>query len=73
VGNGNGKSTNGTREYQWRLTKEKILLFFGLCAFVGTFIDSQFFGHPFHFEYLLGALACCGIAIAQWGDKAGKG
>ena len=63
-----GTDPNG-RDYEWRLTKEKILLFFGMVLVVLTFIDSQFFGHPFHFEYLLAGLACCGIAIAQWGDK----
>lgn len=58
---------------QWRLTKEKILLFFGLSLVTATWVATEVFGKPLHLEYLIAGLACCGVAIAQWGDKGGKG
>lgn len=64
-------NTQGSNGEKWRLTKEKILLSFGLSLITVEWIAVVLFGKPFQFEWLLGGLACCGIAIAQWGG--GKG
>lgn len=66
-GNGNG---NGER--QWKLTKEKILMFSGLAVIFSQFISAEFGGRPFHYEFLVVGLALCGISITQWGDKKDK-
>jgi hypothetical protein len=58
---------NGNGDRQWRLTKEKILMAVGVALMFGTFVDSQFLQHPFHFEYLVAGMACCGVAITTWG------
>ena len=58
---------------KWSLTKEKILLFFGLSLVTATWIATEVFSKPLHLEYLIAGLACCGVAIAQWGDKGGRG
>lgn len=61
---------NGRKEWQrWDLTREKILLFCGLVLIGAEFINAEVRGGTFHFEFLLGGLALCGIAIAQWGDR----
>lgn len=54
---------------RWRLTREKILMFFGLALISAEFINAEIRGGTFHLEFLLGGLALCGISIAQWGDK----
>lgn len=54
---------------RWRLTKEKILLFFGLSLVTATWVATELFGKPLHLEYLIAGLAFCGVAIAQWGVK----
>lgn len=50
-------------------TREKILLGFGLALMSASFVVSEILQGPFHYEYLIAGLACCGIAIAQKGDK----
>lgn len=67
--NGNGKNGNGRRESQWRLTKEKILMFSGLIVIFSELVNAEVAGHTFHFEFLIAGLALCGISIASWGDK----
>lgn len=57
-----------TARQSWQLTREKILMVFGLTLISATFVVSLL-GFPFHFEFLLCGLALCGISIAQWGDK----
>jgi hypothetical protein len=59
---------NGRRA-QWQLTREKILMFFGLMLIGAEFTNAELLGGTFHVEFLLGGLALCGISIAQWGDK----
>lgn len=54
---------------QWRLTREKILMFAGLLLIAGEFTNAEVFGGAFHYEFLLGGLALCGISISRWGDK----
>lgn len=54
---------------QWRLTREKILMGFGLFLIAAEFINAELRGGTFHLEFLIGGLALCGISIAQWGDK----
>lgn len=67
LNNGNG---NGDR--QWKLTKEKILLFFGMAIITAEWIATVVFGRPFEAYWLLLGAGLCGVAIAQWGDKSGK-
>lgn len=57
------------RDKQWRLTREKILMFFGLALIAAEFINAEIRGATFHYEFLIGGLALCGISIAQWGDR----
>lgn len=59
-------NTNG----QWRITKEKILMFFGilLIAFEAV-LASLGKASPLTWEFLLVGAAFCGISITQWGDK----
>jgi hypothetical protein len=59
-------SSNGNG---WKVTRERILLFSGLFIIVFMMVNSEVFGNPFHFEFLLAALALCGVSITQWGDK----
>jgi hypothetical protein len=66
---GNGNGWNGKRESQWRLTKEKILMFSGLVVIFMELANAEILGHTFHFEFLIAGLALCGISIAAWGDK----
>lgn len=54
---------------QWRLRREQILMFFGLCLIAAEFINAEVRGATFHYEFLLGGLALCGISLAQWGDR----
>lgn len=57
----------------WKVTKEKILMFFGLAlialeaalAAIGT-------AGPLTWQFVIAGLALCGISITQWGDKGGK-
>lgn len=56
-------------QHQWRLTREKILMFFGLSLIAAEFINAEVRSGTFHLEFLIGGLALCGISIAQWGDK----
>lgn len=60
---------NGSRQDQWRLTREKILMFCGLLLIAAEFTNAEIRGGTFHLEFLLGGLALCGISIAQWGDR----
>jgi hypothetical protein len=62
-----GEQENG--EKAWRLTREKILMFSGLTLVLAEFINSELIGGTFHYEFLIGGLALCGISIAQWGDR----
>lgn len=68
---GEGTKHNGNRgkDKQWRLTREKILMSFGLCLIAAEFINAEVRGATFHLEFLIGGLALCGISIAQWGDR----
>jgi hypothetical protein len=61
------KEDNGYKA--WRLTREKILMFTGLSLVTAEFVNSELIGGTFHYEFLIGGLALCGISIAQWGDK----
>jgi len=63
---GNQKNGNGDK---WRLTKEKILLALGAVILIGEFVNSEIFQRPYQREYVLAALALCGVAITQWVDK----
>lgn len=54
---------------KWRLTKEKILLGIGAALLFGEFIASEVFQRPYQREYVLAALALCGVAITQWFDR----
>lgn len=54
---------------KWRVTREKILMFFGLALISAEFINAEVRGATFHIEFLIGGLALCGISIAQWGDR----
>lgn len=56
-------------QQQWRLTREKILMFCGLILIGSEFINAEVRAGTFHVEFLLGGLALCGISIAQWGDR----
>ena len=67
--NGAKRNGRGQREKQWRLTREKILMFFGLCLISAEFINAEIRGATFHLEFLIGGLALCGISIASWGDR----
>lgn len=68
-GNGVKRGTNGQKERQWRLTREKILMFSGLCLVAAEFINAEVRGGTFHLEFLIGGLALCGISLAQMGDR----
>jgi hypothetical protein len=59
--------TNGDRK--WRLTKEKTLFFLGVAIIVATWISSELFGRPLHYEYLVLGGTLCGISTTLWGDK----
>lgn len=62
------KNSNGREQRErWRLTREKILMAVGLSLIISTFATAEL-GLPFHYEFLIGGLALCGISIAQWGD-----
>lgn len=58
---------NGQRQ-PWG-TREKLLTMFGILLIAAEFVNAEVRGATFHVEFLLGGLALCGIAIAQWGDK----
>jgi hypothetical protein len=58
--NGNGS---------WKVTREKILMFFGLAMIAFETIHAELFTGAFHLEFLLAGLALCGVSIAQWGDR----
>lgn len=60
---GNGK------KQQWRLTREKILMGFGLALIAAEFINAELRSGTFHLEFLLGGLALCGISLAQGLDR----
>lgn len=60
---------NGGERQKWRLTREKILMAFGLALIGAEFINAEVRGATFHLEFLIGGLALCGISIAQWGDR----
>lgn len=51
------------------MRREQILMFFGLCLIAAEFINAEVRGATFHYEFLLGGLALCGISLAQWGDR----
>jgi hypothetical protein len=57
------------RQQQWHLTREKILMFFGLALIAFEAINSEIRGGAFHYEFLVCGLALCGISIAGWGNK----
>jgi hypothetical protein len=62
---------NGDGHERWKLTREKILMGFGICLLSFEAVISAI-GAPFRFEIVLAGLACMGISIAQWGDKKEK-
>lgn len=55
--------------HRWRLTREKLLMFCGLALICAEFVNAEILGGSFHYEFLIGGLALCGISVAQWGDK----
>jgi hypothetical protein len=57
---------NGDR---WKLNREKILMFSGLLVFFFEVVAVTLFNLPFRIEFLLAAMALCGVSITQWGDK----
>jgi hypothetical protein len=58
--------TNGSH---WTFTKEKVLFFLGIILVIFEFFNAEVLDRPFHIEFLIAALALCGVSIAQWGDK----
>lgn len=60
-------AVNGQK--RWRLARDKILLFAGLLLIAAEFVNSEVRGASFHYEFLVGGLALCGIGIAQIGDR----
>lgn len=60
TGNGNNGNGNGTKR-----RREWILFGFGLLIFFYEVVAVTSFGKPFHFEILLGGLACAGVGITQ--------
>jgi hypothetical protein len=63
--------TNGNGHEKWKLTREKVLMGFGIALVTYEAVTTSF-GVPFRFEFLLAGLACMGISIAQWGDRREK-
>jgi hypothetical protein len=61
--------THKDQRERWQLTREKILMFFGLAMFVYEAVIVEAIGQRFHFEILIAGMALCGVSIAQWGDK----
>lgn len=59
---------NGKKQ-KWLLTREKVLFVSGLLLTFSSFINADIRGGTFHYEFLIGGLALCGISITQWGDK----
>jgi hypothetical protein len=53
----------------WKLTREKALLGAGLMVIFASFINSEVLDGTFHREYLIAALALCGISITTWLDR----
>lgn len=60
---------DGSRHTPWALTKEKILFGLGVLLVLFEFVNAELLDRPFHIEFLIAALALCGVSIAQWGDK----
>lgn len=63
---------NNHRREAWHLTREKILMCFGLGLIAFEAFNAEIRGAAFHYEFLLAGLALCGISIAQWGDKGSR-
>ncbi len=64
-----GAVTAGNGQKRWRIAREKILLFSGLVLIAAEFVNSEVRGASFHYEFLIGGLALCGIGLAQFGDR----
>lgn len=67
----NPRKDNGNherREQPWTL-RDKILMMFGLGLIAASFVVTEIFRGPFHFEFLIAGLALCGITVVQWGSR----
>jgi len=51
------------------MTRENILFALGIAMIIGTWINSEVRGRPFHYEFLIAGLALCGVGIATLGDR----
>lgn len=67
--NGNHNGHHGGFGHSWKVTKEKILFGLGIVLVIFEFANTELLERPFHVEFLIAALALCGVSIAQWGDK----
>lgn len=65
-------SANGNGRERWSITKEKILMFFGLTLIAFEAVNAELRGGTFHLEFLVCGTALCGVAIAGWGDRKEK-
>jgi len=57
------------KDGQWGSIKEKILFFLGVGMVIFEVVNSEILQKPFHYPFLLAALALCGVAITQWVDR----
>lgn len=57
---------------RWFQKRENLLTCVGIALIAGEFIHAELLGGTFHPEFLVGAVALCGIGLAQKGDKNGS-
>ena len=58
----------GNPNGDWKLTREKILMFAGL-SLIGATFAAWIILRELRLEFLFTGLTLCGIGIAQWGDR----
>lgn len=60
---------HGNGNKKWYQKRDNVLTGFGLTIISAEFIHAELLGGTFHYEFLLGGLALCGIDLARKGDK----
>lgn len=51
------------------LGREAIITALGVLIAMFELVNAELFGRTFHYEFLILAAGCLGLAIAGWGDK----
>lgn len=53
----------------FRLTREAVITVLGVVIVLFELVNAELLGRSFHYEFLVLAGGCLGLAIAGWGDR----